>query len=167
MQNESFPTVTVPQKTKTETVKQKHAGPGAWTREQEKELVKLFNEGASIEALAKRYRRSPAAIKKKLQRLGLDVLAAKAEITGQLEIPKQLPSLEEVLKIVAAAITKACEPGLGKTELQRLDVIATLYKAYADGLERYVSYRKIESKLLEMEKKYDELAKKAKGNATQ
>jgi len=60
---------------------------------------------------------------------------------------------------------KACEPGLGKTELQRLDVIANLYKAYADGLERYVGYRKIEEKLVEMEKKYAELARKAQAQS--
>ena len=142
-------------------VSRKGAGPGAWTRQQEKELLQLFEEGYSIEALAERFGKSPAAVKKKLQRLGVDIVAAKIQITGPLEIPKELPSLEEVLKIVAAAIQKACEPGLGRTELQRLAVIADLYKAYADGLERYVGYRKIEEKLLEMDKKYAELARKA------
>jgi len=158
-------TVTVSKKIKTETVKRR-AGPGAWSRDQEREIIQLFDKGTSIEALAKRYRRSPAAIKKKLQRLGLNIIATKLETSGQLEIPKDLPSLEEVLKIVAAAIYKACQGGLGKTELQRLDTIATLYKAYAAGLEQYVGYRKIEAKLLELEEKYSELAKDAKGAKT-
>ena len=136
-----------------------------WRAEEEQELLRLWREGTSIEALAQKYKRTPDAIKMKLKRLGVDIVAAKAQITGPLEIPKELPSLEEVLKIVAAAIQKACEPGLGRTELQRLDVIANLYKAYADGLERYVGYRNIEEKLLEMEKKYAELARKAQAQA--
>jgi hypothetical protein len=147
------------------TSSRKGAGPGAWTRQQEKELLKLFEEGYSIEALAEKFGKSPAAVKKKLQRLGVDIVAAKIEITGPLEIPKELPSLEEVLLLLAGALKKAAEPGLGKTELQRLAVIGDLYKAYADGLERYVGYRKIEQKLSEMEKKYAELAKKAQAQS--
>jgi len=159
-------TVTEKEKNNTVTVK-RHAGPGAWPRGQEKELVNLFRKGTSLEALAHKYRRSPAAIRQKLERLGLNVMATKLEVSGQLEFPKELPSLEEVLKIVAAAIFKACQGGLGKTELQRLDTIATLYKAYAAGLEQYVGFSKIEARLLEMEKKYGELAKeKTKSNQT-
>jgi transposase-like protein len=138
-----------------------------WSAQEEQELLEAYKQGASVEALAQKYKRSPEAIKMKLKRLGLDVVAAKLDITGQLNIPNELPSLEEVLKIVAAAIMKACEPGLGKTELQRLDVIATLYKAYAAGLEQYVGYKKIEAKLLELEKKYAVLAEKAKGSQAQ
>jgi transposase-like protein len=138
-----------------------------WSAQEEQELLEAYKQGVSVEALAQKYRRSPEAVKMKLKRLGLDVVAAKLDITGQLNIPNELPSLEEVLKIVAAAIMKACEPGLGKTELQRLDVIATLYKAYAAGLEQYVGYKKIEAKLLELEKKYAILAEKAKGSQAQ
>ena len=138
-----------------------------WPKKLESEVVTLWQQGVSIQALAQKYKRSPAAIKKKLQRLGLDVVASRFDVAGHLEIPKELPSLEEVLKIVAAAILKAGQPGLGKVELQRLSTIATLYKAYAEGLEQYVGYRKIEAKLLELEKKYGELAKeKGKGNAS-
>ncbi|MGB9960296.1 MAG: hypothetical protein ACPLKQ_07245 [Candidatus Bathyarchaeales archaeon] len=74
--------------------------------------------------------------------------------------PHTLPSLEEVLLLLAGALKKAAEPGLGKTELQRLSAIAALYKAYESGLEKYVDYRQIEAKLLELEKKYAELAQK-------
>ena len=58
---------------------------------------------------------------------------------------------------VAGAILKASQPGLGKTELQRLDTIANLYKAYAAGLEQYVGYRKIEADIVEMKQKYAEM----------
>lgn len=134
-----------------------------WTTKEEKTLVDLFTkQHLSIKALAAKFNRRPKTIENKLRRLGLNVAAAKIEISGELEMPKDLPSLEQVLKIVAAAMDKACQGGLGKVELKRLDTIATLYKAYAAGLEQYVGYRKIEAKLEELEKKYSELAKEAK-----
>lgn len=134
-----------------------------WRPEEEQELLRLFREGASIEALAEKYGRTQDAIKMKLKRLGVDIVAAKIEITGPLELPKELPSLKEVLRVVAGAIEKAKEPGLGKTELERLKVIADLYRAYADGLERYVRYTEIEKKLEEMKKELEQAAKKAQG----
>ena len=145
-----------------------------WKRADEKELIEEWKKAggnrAAIPKLAKRFERSPEAIVQKLRRLGiygLNVVGAKSEITTTFEHVKELPSLEEVLKIVAGALQKATEPGLGKTELQRLDTIATLYKAYVDGLERFVRYRDVEAKLVELEKKYAELAKeKTKDHAS-
>jgi len=142
-----------------------------WKPEEEKELIEEFKRAGGsptvIPKLAKRFNRSPEAIIKKLGRLGLNVVGAKIELTTTIEKVKNLPSLEEVLKLVAGALQKATEPGLGKTELQRLSTIADLYKAYVDGLERYVQYRKIEERLVELEKKYGELAKeKTKNHAS-
>ena len=132
-----------------------------WSRDDEKQLVKLFTKKRmSIDALAHKFNRKPKAVENKLRRLGLNIVATKLEMSGELPISDDLPSLEEVLKILSAAIYKACQGGLGRTELKRLDTIATLYKTYAAGLEQYVGYRKIEAKLVELEKKYAELAKK-------
>lgn len=131
-----------------------------WTKEEVKELVQLVRARSSVEELAERFNRSPKAIRSKIKRVGLDLAASKMKVTGSLEVPKKLPSLEDVLKIVAGALDKACQGGLGKTELNRLQTIATLYRAYAEGLEQYVGYRKIEEKLLELEKKYEELAER-------
>ena len=143
-----------------------------WKPTDEKELVETVKkEGFSpvvVQKLAKRFDRSPEAIVKKLQRLGLNVVGKISEMTTTIESVKDLPSLEEVLKVVAGALKKATEPGLGKTELQRLDTIANLYKAYVDGLERYVRYRDMEQRLLQLEEKYAKMAKeKAKGNASE
>lgn len=134
----------------------------SWTVEEERELIELYRQGLSVEALAAKYGRSEDAVRMKLKRLGVASADETVQVTGSLEVPAELPSLEEVLKIVAAALQKACQPGLSRTELQRLAVISGLYKSYADGLERYVNYSKIEKKLLEMEAKYAELAEKAK-----
>ncbi len=144
--------VTVTETKKIGTVTVKHSSPSAWSRTQEKELIDLARNGTSLEALAKKYKRSPKAIRLKLERLGLNIVATRLAVSGALKIPEELPSLEDVLKIVAAAILKASQPGLGKTELQRLDTIANLYKAYAAGLEQYMGYRKIEADIVEMKK---------------
>ncbi|MBS7616885.1 hypothetical protein KEJ45_06785 [Candidatus Bathyarchaeota archaeon] len=136
-----------------------------WKPEEERRLIEEFQKAGcsrdAVQQLAKEFNRSPDAIRKKLQRLGLNVVGAKLELTTTFEIPQALPSLEEVLLLLAGALKKAAEPGLGKTELQRLSAIAALYKAYESGLEKYVGYRQIETKLLELEKKYAELAQKA------
>jgi len=142
-----------------------------WKAVEEKTLIDEFKKAGGspivISKLAKRFNRSPEAVAKKLGRLGLNVVGAKIEVTTTIEKVKNLPSLEEVLKLVAGALQKATEPGLGKTELQRLSTIADLYKAYVDGLERYVQYRKIEERLVELEKKYGDLAKeKTKDHAS-
>lgn len=142
-----------------------------WKPNEEKELIAEFKQAGGsptvIPRLAKRFDRSPEAIGKKLRRLGLNVVGAKIEVTTTIERAKDLPSLEDVLKLVAGALNKATEPGLGKTELQRLSTIADLYKAYVDGLERYVQYRKIEERLVELEKKYGDLAsEKTKDHAS-
>ncbi len=132
-----------------------------WTRDEECELVRLFlDERIGLDALAVKFKRRRKAVENKLRRLGLNLAATKLEVSGDLKIPKDLPSLEEVLKILAGAILKAAQPGLGKTELQRLDTIANLYKAYAAGLEQYVGYRKIEAEIVEMKQKYAELVNK-------
>jgi hypothetical protein len=133
-----------------------------WRVEEEQELIRLWREGTSVEALAEKYKRTPDAVKMKLKRLGVDIVAAKIEITGNLDIPKELPSLKDVLRLLSGALNKAKEPGLGKTELERLKVIADLYRAYADGLERYVRYSKIEKDLEETKKEIAEQLAKAK-----
>jgi hypothetical protein len=78
--------VEVEKKTATSTTK-KRRGYKSWTTVQERELLKLFDGGRSIEALAEKYRSNPKAIQMKLKRLGLNVVASKAEMTGQLEMP--------------------------------------------------------------------------------
>jgi len=142
-----------------------------WKPAEEKALVEEFKKAGGsptvIPRLAKRFNRSPEAIVKKLGRLGLNVVGARVQVTTTIETQKVLPSLEEVLLIVAAALKKATEPGLGQTELMRLNTIATLYKAFESGLEKYVNYKQIEERLIELQEKYERLAKeKTKNHAS-
>jgi hypothetical protein len=64
--------------------------------------------------------------------------------------------------MLAGALKAACKPGLDKVEVQRLQVVATLARAYKDILADYVNYRSLEVELVDLRKKYDALVKKPK-----
>jgi len=142
-----------------------------WTKEQEVKFKQLVEQGETLKAIAAKLGKTEGAIRAKAPKLGLEVVKKKSPrkfFTTSLKLPKELPSVEEALKILAGALKVAAESGLDKVEIQRLQVVATLAKTYKDLLADYINYRQIEEDLLEMRKKYARLAKKAKkakGNA--
>jgi hypothetical protein len=77
-----------------------------------------------------------------------------------LKIPKELPTVEETLKMLAGALNAAMLPGLDKVEVQRLQMVATLARTYKDLFSDYVDYRGIEAELTELRAKYEDLVKK-------
>jgi len=68
-----------------------------------------------------------------------------------LESIKELPPVAEALKRLAAALKAASEPGLDAVEIQRLNTVATLARAYESMLARFMQYREIEKRLVELE----------------
>ena len=50
--------------------------------------------------------------------------------TTNFELPEELPSVEEALRMLAGALKAACKSGLDKVEVQRLQVVATLALTY-------------------------------------
>ena len=83
-----------------------------WTVEQEKQLRELVDSRESLEVIASKIGKSRAAIKMKMQRLGLEVVVRKPTdsrtTTSELVLPVELPSVEEALKMLAGALRKAC-----------------------------------------------------------
>ena len=140
-----------------------------WTREQEKQLRELVDSRESLEVIASKIGKSRAAIKMKMQRLGLEVVVRKPTdsrtTTSKLVLPVELPSVEEALKMLAGALRKACEANLSKVEVQRLQVVSNLARSYKEFFAEYVDYRGIEAELVEYRKEYEQLAKKAQDNA--
>ena len=69
-------------------------------------------------------RRKPDAVIIKCKRLKLEVVVAKSytptTTTTSLVLPKELPSVEEALKILVAAMNALETPDLSKTEVLRL-----------------------------------------------
>jgi hypothetical protein len=47
-----------------------------------------------------------------------------------LSLPRELPSIEEALKLLAGALQAASQAGLDKVEVQRLQAIATLARTH-------------------------------------
>ncbi len=139
-----------------------------WLLEEEKQLRELVKSKVSVGVIAKSMKRSSDAIVKKCERLGLEVVDANPRIstTTSLKIPKELPSVEQALKMLAGALKMACMPGLDKVEVQRLQVVATLARTYKDILADYLDYRGVETELLELRQKYEQLAKKAQNTST-
>jgi DNA repair ATPase RecN len=123
-----------------------------WTVEEEIELKKLIDSKLSLQVIASTLKRTPSAILLKCQRLGL--VPTDYVTRNTLALPEELPSVEDTLKELAAALKAAKEPGLNKVEVQRLQAIATLARTYKEILADYINYREIENKLNDMEEKY-------------
>jgi len=81
----------------------------------------------------------------------------------KLKLPVELPSIEETLKTLAAALKALENSGLEKTDVLRLRGIIAGAKTYQDLFAQYVDYRGLEVELLELREKYEVLAKKSPG----
>ncbi len=129
-----------------------------WTPQQETDLKQLVEANTSLDEIATKLQKTPAAIIVKSQRLGIKP-QTKGYVETSIPIPKQLPSVEETLKLLAGALKTAAKPGLNKVEVQRLQAIATIAKTYKELLADYINYRKIETNLKEMEEQNAKLLK--------
>ena len=121
-----------------------------WTIQEEAELKTLVEANTQVDDIAAKFGKQPGAIFIKCQRLGLK-LQAKGYVNTSVSIPRELPSVEEALRMLAGALKTAVKPGLDKVEVQRLQAVATIAKTYKEILADYINYREIEAKLKEME----------------
>jgi hypothetical protein len=142
-----------------------------WTIEEEKKLRRLVEAGHSIKEISCDLKKSVGAIKKKMERLELQVVVVQEPTDSRMttsktiDLPKELFSVEEALAMLAGALKRSCESGLEKVEVQRLQVVATLARNYKEILADYLDYRGVEQELLELRHKYAELSKKIKNDA--
>jgi len=135
-----------------------------WNPEEEQQLRDLINAKTSVDVIAVKLGRQPDAIVMKCKRLKLEVVVGKGfTTTTSIAMPKELPSVEEALLMLAGALKAACKPGLDKVEVQRLQVVATLARTYKDILVDYIDYRGLEAELLEERKENEENSKKSQG----
>ncbi|HSV50052.1 MAG TPA: hypothetical protein VLH35_07020 [Candidatus Acidoferrales bacterium] len=120
-----------------------------WTPQQETELRALVEANTDIQELATKFQRTPGAIMKKCERLGMS-LKPKGIVKSPIYLPRDLPSVEEALRMLAGALKGSLKPGLDKVEVQRLQAVATISKTYKELLVDYINYREIETQLKEM-----------------
>lgn len=141
-----------------------------WTKEQEAQLKELVETRQPMEVIAAKLDKSKGAVSIKAERLGLKVVVSrrsKATTTSGIDLPKDLPSVEEALTILAGALKVSGTSGLDRVEVQRLQAVATLARTYKELLADYIDYRGIEAKLVELDAKYAKLARKAKRKKAQ
>lgn len=135
-----------------------------WSPEQEKTLIDLVEAKTSLAAIAKKLGKPPEAVRVKIRRLGLEVVDPNKKLcrtttTAELALPKELFSVEEVLKELHAAVMGLKMPGLDKTEVIRLRGIIAGCKIYKEMLADYMDYRGLEAELMEWRTKYESLSK--------
>ena len=65
----------------------------------------------SVEEIATKLQKSPGAVIVKCQRLGLPLKAA-GYVKSPINLPRELPSVEEALRMLAGALRAAVKPGL-------------------------------------------------------
>jgi signal transduction protein with GAF and PtsI domain len=121
-----------------------------WTIEEETQLKALVGERFSLEEISSKLQKTPGAVMVKCQRLGL-LLQTEGYVNSSISIPRELPSVEEALKMLAGALKASVKPGLNRLEVQRLEAVANISKTYKELLADYVNYRDVERKLKEME----------------
>ena len=136
-----------------------------WSLEDEKKLKDWVTSGVSVEALVFSFdgRYTKDAIYKKIERLGLEVVDEEVHnqstTTSKLELPEELPSVEETLIKLSVALSVLEKPGLEKTDILRLSNMILGVKVYKELLADYMDYRGLEAELVELRKKYAELPK--------
>jgi hypothetical protein len=137
-----------------------------WPVEDERKLKDWYNSGTNelrVLAFSFENKYTENGIYQKLLDLGLlsEEDRKKHSSSTTLELPPELPSVEEELKKLAAALEKLDQPGLEKGEVLRLRSIISGVKIYKELLADYLDYRELEAELLESNRKYDELIKKS------
>ncbi len=144
-----------------------------WPAEDEKKLKDWFGSGVTnfaVLSFSLEGRYTQEAIRQKLIKFGLLKEQQQSEnseccCSTKLDLPDELPSIEETLKTLAGALEALETPGLDRAEVLRLRGIIAGAKVYQERFAEYVRYRKIELELLEARKKYAELRKKTQGDA--
>jgi len=146
-----------------------------WTVEEERQLRQMLEANKSVRVIAKALGKTRDCVRMKIARLGLEVVVhpekQERTTTTELVLPKDLPSVEEALKTLAAAMKALETPGLSKTEVMRLRSLIQATAAYQVRFAEYVDYRGLEAKVekltLELERRGKEpsgVARKASRN---
>jgi hypothetical protein len=136
-----------------------------WDIEEERQLRDLFEEGKSVDQIAKIMVKTRDAVLNKIYDLGLKREEDKAHgrrLSSSFQLPAELPSVEEALKKLAAALKELEQPGLDQAEVLRLRSIISGVKIYKEIFADYFNYCELEERLVELERNYAESAKNKK-----
>jgi hypothetical protein len=137
-----------------------------WDIEEERQLRELFGEGKNVDQIAKVMVKTRDAVLNKIYDLGLkreeEDKAHGRRLSSSFQLPKELPSVEEALKTLTAALKALEQPGLDQAEVLRLRSIISGVKIYKEIFADYFNYCELEERLVELEKKYAESTRSKK-----
>ena len=136
-----------------------------WTITEERQLIKLRENGKTVAEIAQLIDKSPDAVKQKLRRLGLKVVTIKnigATTTSEHIIPVELISIEDALKKLVAAMNALENPALTKIDVMRLRTLIQTSTIYQKKFAEYVGYKKIERNLIDANELLERCAKSRK-----
>jgi hypothetical protein len=139
----------------------------SWTFEEMQRLRQLLKENKTIDEICEAMGKTRDAIKSKMFDLGLKIIkpnlpGLESQKLAYAEMPTELPSVEEALKELTAAMKALKTPGLSRNEILRLRTIVSTAKIYQALVAEYIDYRGIEKNLIELEKKYSDLMRDKK-----
>jgi hypothetical protein len=146
-----------------------------WTPEEENRLRQMLQANRSIRVIARTLGKTRDCVRMKVARLGLEVVVQEQKNSprttttclSSLVLPSELPSIEEQLKILAAAVETLRSGQVEKLDVMRLRTVIQGVRVYQELLADYVDYRGIEAKVAELEEKYAKLLEdKAKDNSS-
>lgn len=147
-----------------------------WTLQEEAQLRQMLASNRSVRAIAKSLCKTRDCVRMKIARLGLEVVVQEQKnsprttttnLTADLKLPSELPSVEEQLKVLAAALETLRKGQVEKIDVMRLRTIIQGVRVYQELLAEYVDYRGIEAKVAELEVKYAKMLEdKAKDNSS-
>ncbi len=127
-----------------------------WTIQEETELKALAEGNASVGEIAGKLQKTPGAVIVKCQRLGLQ-LQTQGYVCSSVLFPRELPSVEEAIMMLAGALKASIKPGLNRLEVQRLQTVANISKIYKELVVDYAHYRDVEQKVKVMEEQNAQL----------
>lgn len=127
-----------------------------WTVEEEKQLRQLAEEKKSVSAIAQVLGKTVDSVDRKMRRLGVESKQVGDGEVKTLAPPpthlksRELPSVEEVLGLLNAALKSLETPGLDPAETLRLRCIIQAVKTYKELFADYLGYRKLEVRVEEL-----------------
>ena len=140
----------------------------AWTVDEELKLKALLEAGLPVPIIAARLSKTEVAVVLKVSRLGLkdDKKGEKmlsSSSSGELELPVELPTVEEAGKILGGALLAMMRPGASREDLRRWKAVADVAWKYKEFMADFLDYRALEEKYVELRKKYENLEAKKNG----
>lgn len=132
-----------------------------WSSQEEAELKSLLEAGVKVEEIAVRLHKTPGAVIVKCQRLDLQ-LPDEGYLQNSIPLPRDLPSVEGAVRLLAGAMKTSAKAGLNRLEVQRLTAVATITKTYKELIVDYIGYRELERKVAKVEEDNAQMREKLK-----